>query len=127
MKAGLSSLKSGSNMGYYTYYYLEMYGDQDKIDDAFDDAMDSEDERIRELVGDNHTDIKWYDFEKDFKKFAKRHPDVLFVVQGDGEESYDLWEERFKGDISEYHEVIMPPFTTPELLTDSEKQKLSNN
>ena len=120
MMIGLSSLKSGSNMGYITYFNLEMIGSDEDIAKACDDAKTYNNELIAELLDGEYLEAKWYDFQTDFSDFAKRHPSILFIVTGDGEESDDLWEARFKGDISERQDFMIPPFKTLDLLTEDE-------
>lgn len=108
-------------MGYYTGYSLKMYGPESACLAAQEDAAHSDNDCLEELFRTEFLDSKWYNFEAEFHEFARQHPDVLFIVDGDGEDSWDIWQERFKGDLCEYHEVIMPPFDTEELLTESEK------
>lgn len=108
---------------YHTYYSLRMEGSEDKIQEVLNSHFF--DERIETLVKDEEYEGGWYDFEKDFANFAKDFPDVLFIVHGDGEESDDIWEQRFKGFKNEYHKTEIPPFTY--LLTEREtKQKQLN-
>lgn len=111
-------------MGYYTYFTLSMEGPEDKIKEVENSDFDNN-EYIKELVKNGNLEAKWYDFETEFPAFAKRFPDVLFCVYGDGEESGDVWEYRFKGVNDEYHQVEMPPFTA--LLTNAElKQRMKH-
>lgn len=126
---GLNSLKNGNNMGYYTYFSLRMIGDEKAIQEVIKAASELKDidesdtfkDGVKELVTTGCIDAKWYRFEEDFIPFAKQYPNVLFIVDGSGEEEMDVWQLRIKGDKTEYHEVIMPRFTTPELLTKDEK------
>ena len=109
-------------MGYYTYYSLTMIGEEKDIGKAKKDAKQDKNECLSCLLNEQFIEAKWYDFHTEFEAFAKKHPKVLFIVCGDGEEPEDLWEERFKGNQVEYHSVTMPPFTNPELLLPDEKE-----
>jgi len=40
--------------------------------------------------------MKWYDHETDMIKYSLSKPDVLFVLDGDGEDSGDIWRKYFK-------------------------------
>ena len=78
-------------MGYYTNYRLEIQGKTD-IDHS---------EEIQKQTGyyiseDYSEDYKWYDNEDDMKLHSSQHPDLLFVLYGEGEESGDLWVKYFK-------------------------------
>ena len=110
-------------MGYQTYFSLRMEGPEDKIQEVLDSRFSNK--RIEWLVKKEEYEGSWYDFEKDFAIFAKDFPDVLFIVHGDGEESDDIWEQRFKGTKNERHYAEILPFTY--LLTEREtKQKQLN-
>ncbi len=111
-------------MGYYTYFSLYMEGPEDKIKEV-EEAVKGRNDEIEILVKNGEINAKWYDFTVDFARFAERFPDVLFCVSGDGEEGDDVWEQRFKGKNTEYHEVIMPPFTA--LLTNNERELRMKN
>ena len=110
-------------MGYYTYYSLHLEGEPDKVKACEEDIIKSLDIG-EELVKFGTTEAKWYDSDADMREIAERHPDVLICLSGDGEDSDDLWEARYLGRQSEYHQVVMPPFT--QLLIKSEKEKLNN-
>ena len=122
MMVGLNFLKTGSNMGYYTYFSLSYRGtpeDEEKLENYHveeDNKEYSDPYYINGILddGEDH-DYKWYDWEKDMRVLASKFPNVLFILEGSGEDSDDQWEFRIKGDISEHHYMEMPPFTTPEL------------
>ena len=116
-------------MGYYTYYQIAFEGDDDKIkafkDDLLEHSMDDDgevDSDLKELLDFSDVGAKLYDLEDWIDAIAPRHPDVLVILNGDGEGSDDLWEARWKGDKCERQNATIPPFTTPELLTETEKQ-----
>jgi len=105
-------------MGYYTYFTLTMIGSEEDKTQAEIDAEKSDNWCIKDLVVEGCVDAKWYSFFEDFSAFAKQHPNILFIVDGSGEDSDDVWQHRFRGDIDERHEMEMPPFQT--LLTEKE-------
>lgn len=39
--------------------------------------------------------MKWYECEEDMCKLSKLFPDVLFIIEGFGEERDDVWREYF--------------------------------
>lgn len=41
-------------------------------------------------------DVKWYRWKDDMRDISKRYPDRLFQLDGQGEESDDLWRAFFK-------------------------------
>lgn len=121
--------KTGSNMGYYTYFSLDIKGDPKEVEKVQNfhvpdnDTEFSDPFYINGILNETEDhDYKWYDWEKDMKKLARKFPNVLFILDGDGEEPDDSWQFRIKGNICEHHYVELPPFTTPELLTEKEKQ-----
>lgn len=119
---GPISLKSGSNMGYYTYFTLEYQGDPDEEErleeyNPDDDSDEYSDPYYVKGILDDRVDheYKWYDWEKDMMVLASKFPNILFILHGDGETSDDLWEFRRKGSESEFHSFEMPPFTNKNL------------
>ena len=108
-------------MGYITDFCLRIFGPDDKVRKAGEDIKAlSPDGWLDELVDDEYSALKWYNWQEDIDKVAKANPDVLIILDGDGEESDDLWQYRAKGDKTEYHAFALPPFTTPELLLKEE-------
>jgi hypothetical protein len=45
--------------------------------------------------GHSEGDLTWYENVKEMAEFSKKYPDVLFFLEGEGEESTDLWEKYF--------------------------------
>lgn len=100
-------------MGYYTNYGLDLYGEPEAIKKCEDDIRASlSDDIAAPLIDYGYVEeIKWYDWQACMSAIAKRNPDVIIVLSGDGEDNLDVWQWRGKGDKSEYHEVEMPKFT----------------
>ena len=82
-------------MGYYTNHELEVpYENEGLIA-----ALRGECEGAKYAIDDNGSteqSTKWYEHEKDLRAFSKKHPDVLFILSGEGEEGGDLWREYYK-------------------------------
>ena len=103
-------------MGYYTRHELEV--------------IEGEHSLIAELVGENEEaayaidedgsaeeSCKWYDHEKDMRAFSKKHPEALFRVSGEGEESGDIWAEYYRaGKMQACKAKIVIPEFNAELL-----------
>lgn len=98
-------------MGYYTRYELNFdYGyDEEKRTKIFN--------RIGELSGYTYLfddDVKWYDHEKDMLKLSKEYPDIVFTLNGEGEEAGDIWVAYFKdGKMVRHTAVIKLPEYNP--------------
>ena len=79
-------------MGYYTRHELEVIdGDHDLIADLV-----SENEEAAYAIdsgGEAMESCKWYSHEADLRAFSKKHPEALFRLSGEGEESGDIWAE----------------------------------
>lgn len=90
-------------MGYYTDYSLkiEIPGKKNKHDIIIND-LDTITEYSWEEVGDKTyspgDSIKWYDHDSDLKTMSKmpRYKDAIFTLDGDGEESGDIWRAFYK-------------------------------
>ena len=80
-------------MGYYTDFELVVHeGDPDREKVA---------ERLSEISTyewdtDLFLNAKWYDFNLDMKKLSEEFPDVLFCLEGQGEENGDIWMAYYK-------------------------------
>lgn len=81
-------------MGYYTDYKITQSGEY--VDE------NSLEEELNNITGYGWGsdlslyDAKWYDFDKDMKAFSKLHPNTIFQLDGEGEESPDIWRSYYK-------------------------------
>lgn len=80
-------------MGYYTTYALRTtqgYDNQEEIE-----------ETLQEISGYSvkfgwNDSCKWYTHEQDMKELSKIYPETTFLLEGEGEESGDIWRKYFK-------------------------------
>lgn len=112
-------------MGYYTVYQIDFEGPEKDIESFKKDLLDVAEKNearlcIEDLYLDGYVEAKLYELTSWIDELAPKYPELLIMLGGDGEASDDYWEKRWKGDKTEMHEMVMPPFT--ELLTKEEKQ-----
>ena len=117
-------------MGYYTSYDIAFEGDFEQ-EEAFKEELLKEsaysdgenDPEVVELLETGGVWAKLYDLEAWIDELAPKYPDLLIILTGDGEESGDNWERRWKGNENETQRAIIPPFNNPNLFT---KYEMSN-
>ncbi len=128
-RVGLNILKSGSNMGYYTAYSLTVKGDKKLVEQFENDLLQESglDGDVKDLILDGSVYAKLYDLSDWITHISPKYPELLIILNGDGEESDDLWEERWRGSEHELQNAVIPPFENPNLWTDTEKEKQNNN
>lgn len=97
-------------MGYYTRYELAIGTDDPELE-----------AKIRaEVIAESgygaidQDTIKWYGHDEDLIKVSKNYPDVLFTLDGEGEESGDVWRKYYKNGETECfsQQRFVPPPTT---------------
>ena len=91
-------------MGYYTYFELRLktasgnnlfsHPDPEPIIAELRSEND-EAEYCLQDSGEGEEHGKWYDYKDDFIAFSLKHPDVVFVLTGEGEEPSDIWTHYF--------------------------------
>lgn len=71
---------------------------------------------IEELIADG-IDCKWYDHDEDMKKISADFPDILFKLEGEGEESGDIWKTYYKGGKAQHcrAKIVFPEFDPSKL------------
>ena len=101
-------------MGYETSYSLEISSDSSKLEPI--EGVDADgnpatifrpvyydqgkmEREIANLSGYSYPfedSCKWYDHEADMRTYSTQHPDILFTLSGEGENSGDMWRKYFK-------------------------------
>ena len=100
-------------MGYYTRYELtvssnadtDAYEGQDVIETFREECEEAM--RALDVGGVSLDDTKWYSHEKDLRKFSLNFPDVVFTLEGEGEESGDIWKKYFQDGLMQKCEAII--------------------
>lgn len=104
-------------MGYYTRYQLRIQeGDPNLIVD-----FREENEHVQYAIDNNgncQEECKWYDSDKDMEAFSKKHPNTLFLLEGEGEESGDIWKQYWRnGKVQTVQGVIIfEPFDESKMI-----------
>lgn len=82
-------------MGYYTRYELQVIeGNPELIEELLNVCPEAKWALLND--GSTKDSTKWYDSLKDLKNFSLSHPEALFKLYGEGEESGDIWQAYFK-------------------------------
>ena len=117
-------------MGYYTYYELRMWDANgetidkyhplyDKIKAKFINVFangndDSEyANKLFDYLVTNGEELKWYECHEDMMKITADFPEVMFEMEGTGEDREDWWiEQYYKGNYAVEFAKIIPPRPT---------------
>ena len=102
-------------MDYYTTYTLRTtqgYDNQEEIE-----------ETLQEISGysigfDRNASRKWYTHQQDMKELSKIYPETTFLLEGEGEESEDIWRKYFKNGKMQVckAEIVFPAFDESKLV-----------
>jgi hypothetical protein len=90
-------------MGYYTDFRLSVEGSgpvYDKLMAEKDKVIISPgdyDWNFGRWISDHYSEnAKWYDWEDDMKSLSSEWPNVLFILEGSGENPGDMWKAWFR-------------------------------
>lgn len=106
-------------MSYDTYYSAEVLGPENKVETFYLDVKSSKlkvgsymtDYDWKELFICGGISASWYDYHEDMQALAKLYPDLTFILDGEGEESCDVWRNMYRG--NEFKTWHMPEPTPP--------------
>lgn len=109
-------------MGYYTRFSLTVYQGKTEVDSALYPSFKEKNlygryMSIQELISGSTDSMKWYEHKQDMLEISVLYPDLVFVLDGDGEEAGDCWREFYKnGKTYRWElEVKRPPFDSKKL------------
>lgn len=86
-------------MGYCTRYYLDVHKGNLQIKEILNSISEKDFEGLNYAVGvdgDCLDEVKWYEHETDMRKLSLQFPEIVFVLNGEGEENDDTWYKYFK-------------------------------
>lgn len=75
-------------MGYLTNYNLKTKPYKEGLIQEF---LDEDNAYGFDEDGNTVDAVKWYTHEEDLKNFSLKHPNILFILDGEGEENGDMW------------------------------------
>ena len=60
---------------------------------------------------------KWYGHDRDMRAISKEFPTTLFILDGEGEDSGDIWTSYYKGgkSVTYVAEITIAPFNEKDL------------
>ena len=103
-------------MGYSTKYTLSFFK-------GFEDEVEVN-ENLSSISGYDldffygEPDCKWYDHEKHMKLLSQIYPETTFLLEGEGEESGDIWRKYFKNGKMQVckAKIVFPAFDESKLV-----------
>lgn len=105
-------------MGYYTNFDVQALSESPQAAEEAAHALVQQSKYSADMTGRSEFSIyeaKWYDWEKDVQVTSKLHPGVVFVIEGNGEESGDIWKAwAHNGEVHKSEATIS--FTEPDWL-----------
>lgn len=109
-------------MGYYTDYQLEVYGrslskEQATAINQAVMGMDNVSWQSWDTTEWWASEQKWYEQEEDMYQLSLQFPDVCFLLHGNGEDQYDLWDEYWQNGSYQHCHAEIP-------LYDPDKMRL---
>lgn len=97
-------------MGYYTYYNLSVF---EYKNNTKGEEVKNQIDFKKEICDIYHNGsqglcfkaIEWHNWEKDMLEFSKKYPDLLFQLNGEGEDNDDIWVAYFIDGKCQYSKV----------------------
>lgn len=80
-------------MGYYTYHSIEVQNlnGTTNTEEDWEQLISDDSEYANWGTNVFEEAMKWYESDNDMKEFSKKHPNLLFILHGEGENNDDIW------------------------------------
>jgi hypothetical protein len=83
------------DMGYYTRHELSIKSGSDNLIKELREYSQEASYALQDN-GDTEESCKWYGHQDELRSFSLLHPEALFKLEGEGEESCDIWVEYYQ-------------------------------
>ena len=113
-------------MGYYTSFKFKVIEGDESLIKEFRKENENAKYAVDEY-GDTNDSCKWYDCEKDIVSFSIKHPKIIFMLEGEGEESGDIWKLYVQdGHVQNCRaKIVFPEFDKAKLQADIRESKIN--
>ena len=111
-------------MGYNTSYSLSFDESNTNVVVFLESIKDTHDSYLYDAWTDNLSECKWYDHQADLEALSAIFPEVLFSLEGYGEENEDIW-KMYALNGNSYRidaEITFPKFDISKLKSDNFRQ-----
>ena len=104
-------------MGYYTYHKLTIEPKDEKLLAQIITAIESESYEVRQALAGDSESMKWYSHDEDMRELSKKWPNVIFHLEGEGEDNEDIWVATYQnGRCHHRHaKIVIDPFDPEKL------------
>lgn len=139
---------NGAEIGYVTRYELDIYDNNGKpvnqhiirdigsMKNIEDECLDYAEmvDIFNELKSDDNLygiaseeRCKWYEHTDEMKKFSRKHPDFVFALHGEGEETDDIWTKYFHNGKLQVciPQLVWPDFDIKEFIERENNERTS--
>ena len=113
-------------MGYYTQYSFTVLEGGEELIEKFREENENAKYAFDES-GSTESECKWYDSQKELLEFSMKHPNALFLLEGNGEENGDQWKLYVQSGHFQVckAEIVFEEFDKAKLLSDIRESKIN--
>lgn len=81
-------------MGYYTYFSLQVNPMPEEYHPLWEEEYYGG--KLKNLTTGNIDTMKWYHHKEEMLEISKKYPEFVFILDGEGEDSADVWREFYR-------------------------------